>query len=364
MARFKVKYWVGKQPGSSSYMSKAGNHFDNVVYTMGPEEVDFGTLEQAEAFYHRLEHTWETEEKLTKDRTTPHVIKIELQQGNESSFFWKTIKSADYDTWYKANKDKWLEKPEDDDSEPAGVLQENTKKQENMKKQIRITESELRKTVSKATRKFLKEMMETVQPGSVSHGTMRPADLIPLFMGILQKEAPQKAQEILDNYPLLDIALTEYEDGNNSPYFESEEATEVLNNEIWDAMNSIAPEGHYFGSHPGDGSDYGYWEDDENLYENRLKKIVAESVKKILKEHAWASASTFKELQIVLDKVTGILRKFSNNIPQEHSDEFMKLVGREWNALWESLSSIEETVMHINNPRGLSDGDLTFDDLS
>ena len=278
MARFKVKYWVGKQPGSSSYMSKAGNHFDNVVYTMGPEEVDFGTFEQAETFYHKLEHTWETEEKLTKDRTTPHVIKIELQQGNEGDFFWKTIKSADYDTWYNANKDKWLEKPEDDDSEPAGVLQENTKKQ------IRITESELRKTVSKATRKFLKEMMETVQPGSVSHGTMRPIDLIPLFMGILQKEAPQKAQEILDNYPLLDIALTEYEDGNNSPYFESEEATEVLNNEIWDAMNSIAPKGHYFGSHPGDGSDYGYWEDDENLYENKLKKIVAESVRKALKE--------------------------------------------------------------------------------
>ena len=100
------------------------------------------------------------------------------------------------------------------------------------------------------------------------------------------------------------------------------------------------------------------------LNENTLRQIVAESMKKILKEHAWASASTFKELQIVLDKVTGILRKFSNNIPQEHSDEFMKLVGREWNALWESLSSIEETVMHINNPRGLSDGDLTFDDLS
>ena len=100
------------------------------------------------------------------------------------------------------------------------------------------------------------------------------------------------------------------------------------------------------------------------INENALRQIVAECVKKVLKEHAWASASTFKELQNVLDKVTAILRKFSNNIPQEHSDEFMKLVGREWNDLWESLSSIEETVMHINNPRGLSDGDLTFDDLS
>lgn len=100
------------------------------------------------------------------------------------------------------------------------------------------------------------------------------------------------------------------------------------------------------------------------INENTLRQIVAESVKKVLKEHAWASASTFKELQNVLDEVTGILRKFSDNIPQEHGEEFMKLAGREWNDLWESLSSIEETVMRINNPRGLSDGDLTFDDLS
>ena len=100
------------------------------------------------------------------------------------------------------------------------------------------------------------------------------------------------------------------------------------------------------------------------INENTLKRIVAESVKKVLKEHVWESASTFKALQNVLDKVTGLLRKFSNNIPQEHSDEFMRLVGREWNDLWNSLSSIEETVMHINEPKGLSDGDLTFDDLN
>ena len=100
------------------------------------------------------------------------------------------------------------------------------------------------------------------------------------------------------------------------------------------------------------------------LNEEQLKKLVAESVKKMLKENIVASAPTFKELQIVLNKVTGILSKFSNNIPQEQSDEFMKLAGREWNDLWESLSSLEETVMKINSPRGLSDSDLTFDDLS
>lgn len=98
--------------------------------------------------------------------------------------------------------------------------------------------------------------------------------------------------------------------------------------------------------------------------ESSIRRIVSESVRKVLNEYAWTSGSTFKELQTVLDKVTEILGEFSNNIPREDSDEFMKLVGREWNNLWESISSIEETVMDINNPRGLSDGDLTFDDLS
>ena len=100
------------------------------------------------------------------------------------------------------------------------------------------------------------------------------------------------------------------------------------------------------------------------LNESQLKKIVAESVKNILNEHIWKSAPAFKELQNVLNKVTAILVKFSNKIPKEQEEEFMKLAGKEWNDLWDSLSSIKETTMRINNKRGFSDSDLTFDDLS
>lgn len=100
------------------------------------------------------------------------------------------------------------------------------------------------------------------------------------------------------------------------------------------------------------------------LNESTLRQIVAESVKKVLNEYAWASAPSFKELQNTLDKVVGILEDFYYSIPKEQLDEFMKLAGKEWNYLWESIISLEETVMRINSPRGLSDGDLTFDDLS
>ena len=101
------------------------------------------------------------------------------------------------------------------------------------------------------------------------------------------------------------------------------------------------------------------------LNESQLKNIVAESVKKVLlKENILACASTFKEFQKVLDKITRILKKFSDSIPPEHDDEFMKSVGRQWNDLWDTIMEVKEMVFHINNPRGLSDGDLTFDDLS
>jgi hypothetical protein len=49
-------------------------------------------------------------------------------------------------------------------------------------------------------------------------------------------------------------------------YFELEteaERSEFLNETLWNYMDEIAPEGSSFVSHPGDGSDYGFWEYDE-----------------------------------------------------------------------------------------------------
>jgi len=51
------------------------------------------------------------------------------------------------------------------------------------------------------------------------------------------------------------------------------EASEMLNEVIWDKMNEIAPYGTTFGAHEGDGSDFGFWEyeEDEEEVENEVQ---------------------------------------------------------------------------------------------
>ena len=82
--------------------------------------------------------------------------------------------------------------------------------------------------------------------GTVSHGTMRNADLIPCFASLL-KELDT------DGYY---SGLTD--DADNMKDFESDKAYCLLDS-LWDSLADYAPAGYYFGAHPGDGSDYGFW---------------------------------------------------------------------------------------------------------
>lgn len=96
--------------------------------------------------------------------------------------------------------------------------------------------------------------MTTNQPveGSVSHGTMRPDDLLTRLAAVLRdlsdepddmllaKMADGMAKRIVDGFVVEPLDM------------------EVLS-ELFDRLNEIAGEGLYFGAHEGDGSDYGFW---------------------------------------------------------------------------------------------------------
>ena len=83
--------------------------------------------------------------------------------------------------------------------------------------------------------------------GTVSHGTMLCADLAPVFADLLE----ELAKDEIGSYSTL-IAEARTITG------ESPLNNDIVN-DLFDALNEFAPAYGYFGAHPGDGSDYGFW---------------------------------------------------------------------------------------------------------
>ena len=100
----------------------------------------------------------------------------------------------------------------------------------------------------------MNEQKHNYSIGSVSHGTMRKEDLIPCFLDIA-KELGGETELLLTIQERIDF--NEDED-NSYNYYKSDESDYDLD-ELFDALQEFAPPYFYFGSHPGDGADYGYW---------------------------------------------------------------------------------------------------------
>lgn len=99
--------------------------------------------------------------------------------------------------------------------------------------------------------------------GSISHGTMRAEDIIPEFASVLKE---------LDTEGKYDDLISE---AQNIEDYNSDEADYILE-DLSNALDYYAPEGHYFGAHIGDGSDYGFWEDDitEGEYSDYFPRTI------------------------------------------------------------------------------------------
>lgn len=127
--------------------------------------------------------------------------------------------------------------------------------------------------------------------GSISSGTMRQEDLIPAFMSELDDlkerlslslDTGASAQDhafVVEQVGAIDHLLAGIETRMSLPdYYGSPEAEYDLE-DLFEALHDFAPPYVYFGSHPGDGADYGFWVQDDLLdddeYDGAVLKLKA-----------------------------------------------------------------------------------------
>ena len=99
---------------------------------------------------------------------------------------------------------------------------------------------------------------------TLSEGTLNPSDLIPDLLFILSKVSPKHYGQIMEDYRDSLPHTGKYDIFESDKFQEwieknPDDASYMLNEDIFYALNDIAPEGTYFGSHPGNGSDIGFW---------------------------------------------------------------------------------------------------------
>lgn len=97
--------------------------------------------------------------------------------------------------------------------------------------------------------------------GSISHGTMRNEDLIPDFLALLEQLA-RKAK----NRNHISLCVDIQRRMKQFNYYTSTDADMDLNEILFPCLDEYAAPYFYFGPHPGDGSDYGFWPSEDIEY--------------------------------------------------------------------------------------------------
>ena len=100
----------------------------------------------------------------------------------------------------------------------------------------------------------------TPQPGTIIHGTLRLQDVIPALFDELRNVNPVGYGQLITSN--VSIPAYVYDEGDDSDWWSTEDA-QWLFEALFDALDECAPDGYYFGVHPGDGSDFGYWPIDD-----------------------------------------------------------------------------------------------------
>lgn len=95
---------------------------------------------------------------------------------------------------------------------------------------------------------------------SLSSATMKPEHLIPTFAAFLKEHAPTEYADLIKEAEALEL---EAHAGYGEYYADEEQADWILE-DLFNALDTIAPDGTMFGSHEGDGALYGFWQYDDD----------------------------------------------------------------------------------------------------
>lgn len=120
--------------------------------------------------------------------------------------------------------------------------------------------------------------------GTIISGSHRLVDLVPAFLNVLEQLDADSAARIRAEYSdvldaidahtgVLDVEVGE--DGSH------------LVEALFDALDDCAPDGMYFGAHPYDGADFGFWpidDDDDDDDRTFLEGLDDDDVETIM---AW-----------------------------------------------------------------------------
>lgn len=99
--------------------------------------------------------------------------------------------------------------------------------------------------------------------GTIISGTHRVVDLVPVFLTVLHHLDADAATKIRFEYSDALDAI----DAHTGPLdVDLGEDGAFLVDHLMNCLDACAPDGYYFGAHPGDGADFGFWPVDDDDY--------------------------------------------------------------------------------------------------
>jgi hypothetical protein len=96
--------------------------------------------------------------------------------------------------------------------------------------------------------------MAQFQLGSISHGTLRLKDLIPVFIDTIHRLTTPDMPTVSIDWIGADARLFD------DDFFTSDDADQTMV-ELVEVLNELCPPFVYFGTLEGDGADFGFWPD-------------------------------------------------------------------------------------------------------